>query len=334
MYRGSTATFMAGKLVSEQKKVIACYAWKRRKSVPHGCDHEGAYRCKDCLSTYFRERLDDIENFPVKCMNHTSGCDNTLLPDIALELWGRSDEQRKFLGIGHACAHAMHALLRDSWANLLPPQISPLFTACVTQKFHLTKTLGYIAFCPLCNEIMGAETPAELHGHEVRCNGCGELVCIDCGCKWHAGQTCAQYKGSQVDGATQALLNECMLSELYEGTHHRGHACHHIAGWWCLSCGHHFCYVAWDPTTNVAAHGRAALSAGGRWVETHRGARTVAAPFVQTAGRGIRARTAMATTIAWLAFPSLRLSWLKTNGWVLARCSDPVQTPVSYSYKL
>ena len=95
-----------------------------------------------------------------------------------------------------------------------------------------------------------------------------------------------------------------------------------------------FVTSAWDPTTNVAAHGRAALSAGGRWVETHRGARTVAAPFVQTAGRGIRARTAMATTIAWLAFPSLRLSWLKTNGWVLARCSDPVQTPVSYSYKL
>ena len=144
----------------------------------------------------------------------------------------------------------MHALLRDSWANLLPPQISPLFTACVTQKFHLTKTLGYIAFCPLCNEIMGAETPAELHGHEVRCNGCGELVCIDCGCKWHAGQTCAQYKGSQVDGATQALLNECKrCPNCNEGiVHYRGHACHHIKpGGGCPSCGHHFCYVCLGP---------------------------------------------------------------------------------------
>jgi hypothetical protein len=104
------------------------------------------------------------------------------------------------------------------------------------------------AACPCCGTIVISESELELHGQAVRCSNrkCDKRFCVDCEVEWHKGLTCNQYKGAEVDTATQSLLNQgkrcpgCGQGII----HYFSHQCHHIRpGGGCPTCHHHFCYV-------------------------------------------------------------------------------------------
>ena len=195
--------------------------------VQEGCEHRDAATCKACMANYLRERLEDIESFPVKCPMHASGCLQTIsfqTADLVLE-----DRSEKV----ESAAQRAAAIEHDK-AKFL--------------QFHLTKTVGYIVSCPVCETLVIAENEADLHGQAVRCgnSGCGKRFCVDCEVEWHQGLTCSQYKGTEVDPATQDLLNQGKRCPgCGEGIiHYLFHECHHIRpDGGCPTCHHHFCYV-------------------------------------------------------------------------------------------
>ena len=197
--------------------------------VQEGCNHPSETMCKSCLASYIRERLEDIEHFPVKCAMHSNGCPETIsfrTAEIALE------DRSEFEGESSELRSA--AIARDKNKFL---------------QFHLTKSVGYVVSCPCCHSIVISQHENALHGQPVRCNNiaeCGKRFCVDCQVEWHQGLTCAQYKGEQVDDATQRLLDQgkrcpgCGTGII----HYYGHECHHIKpDGGCPTCHHHFCYV-------------------------------------------------------------------------------------------
>eukprot|EP00747_Dinoflagellata_sp_TGD_P124652 gnl/TRDRNA2_/TRDRNA2_174035_c4_seq12.p1 gnl/TRDRNA2_/TRDRNA2_174035_c4~~gnl/TRDRNA2_/TRDRNA2_174035_c4_seq12.p1 ORF type:complete len:277 (-),score=17.12 gnl/TRDRNA2_/TRDRNA2_174035_c4_seq12:56-793(-) len=174
------------------------------------CNHD-AQICEDCMRNYIAERLEDIHSFPVKCPFHTNGCDTIVGHEIVASFFGEQD---------------------ISWQKFI--------------RFHLLQTIGYLVACPWCDAILVTESEADIHGQETQCASCNRSVCIDCGCVWHFGLTCAQYKGKEIDSRTQALLNECKRCPgCGEGIlHYRNDGCHTMT---CKRCNKQFCYVCGAP---------------------------------------------------------------------------------------
>jgi len=128
-----------------------------------------------------------------------------------------------------------------------------LFVDCTPALQHSSFIKAFMqshpqAACPCCGTIVISESELELHGQAVRCSNrkCDKRFCVDCEVEWHKGLTCNQYKGAEVDTATQSLLNQgkrcpgCGQGII----HYFSHQCHHIRpGGGCPTCHHHFCYV-------------------------------------------------------------------------------------------
>ena len=173
--------------------------------------------------------MEDIQHFPVKCALHSSGCQETIILRTAeLVLQDRSEFAWESMGDQSA------AIARETNKFL---------------QFQLTKTVGYMVSCPCCHALIISPAENSLHGQAVRCNNlveCGKRFCVDCQVEWHQGLSCAAYKGTEIDPATQRLLNQgkqcpgCGTGII----HYFGHECHHIKpDGGCPNCYHHFCYV-------------------------------------------------------------------------------------------
>ncbi|MDB4339395.1 hypothetical protein N9995_00165 [bacterium] len=118
--------------------------------VQEGCSHPGEAICKGCMAKYIRERLENIENFPVKCP--VEGCDETISFQTAeLVLEDRSDDHFK----EQTEAQRLAALARAK-AKFL--------------QFHLTKTIGHMV--PV-NPISGLKLPHDACSFTHKYTLCG-----------------------------------------------------------------------------------------------------------------------------------------------------------------